>query len=86
MAQAGININSIKEQYGKLTMRIEKLSKQQGLGASLRRSLAVKGATLHARLGLTCKTIKSQAKWNTETSTNAADGFWLASALGSQMK
>jgi hypothetical protein len=42
VAQAGININSIKEQYGKLTMRIEKLSEQQGLGASLRRSLAVK--------------------------------------------
>lgn len=78
-----ININSIREHYCKLTARIENTTGTLGIGASLRRSLRVEGATLHARLGLTCKTHKNQAKWNTRTSTDAADGFWLASVLGS---
>ena len=86
VAQHSININTIRDQYCKYTFRIEKVTCIPGIGASLRRSLRVEGATLHARLGLTCKTHKNQAKWSIEASTNAADVFWLALVLGLLVK
>ena len=82
VAQHSININTIRDLYCKCTFRIEKVTGTPGIGASLRRSLRVEGATLRARLGLTCKNALKQARWNIETSTNAADGFLLASVLG----